>query len=233
MRPQLDGDPRNPPRFSRAGGSSRCRREPLRQASRTLDLRRRAAPARPASIPPIRASARTRTARRQNRRAPRKVRRDDQPPTALAARASATQPPHRSGDRRSGGAIATSRRRRRASRKTRIRTRTRRCSQNLNQALTQNQTQQPRASPSTDHGLPDTAARRRGSGAGAPAHAVPEVDPFAPTGIQVGAFMLRPAHRGDRRPTTPTRRAPRSARRPGTRSSRRSCWSIRTGRATN
>ena len=59
----------------------------------------------------------------------------------------------------------------------------------------------------------------------------PEEDPFAPTGIHVGAFHPATGNRGRRRLRHQSGARARRASRLGMRWWRRNCWSIRTGRA--
>ena len=58
LRPVLDGDPRNPPRFSNSRNQARESDTSRFTACRTTAISRRSAPARPASIPPVRRAGR-------------------------------------------------------------------------------------------------------------------------------------------------------------------------------
>ncbi len=155
MRPQVDGDPRNPPRFSRA-----TRAEPSDQG---FGYR----PARGASATGF-DSANTHRPKDQQRRGT---------PTVSAQR---TPVAEELADGESANGLPASP------------PFTPSAAQNPKQGRKQNRTQQPRAAPSAQAAYPvgpvgDPPAlpmRRRLS---------PEEDFFAPTGVQVGAFMLRPA----------------------------------------
>jgi hypothetical protein len=190
MRPQVDGDPRNPPRFTRPGSLVQDPNADQFGQPQNFSYR-----------PGIGAGSTgfdSTNARRQKDKKGQKAK--SAPRTGLSASGpQGAQAPGSSAQSSSSQTTTTATDQPAVVSPTAARF-TQNQNQNQNQAQSQNQkqnqslnqTQQPRASPSTNTSYPvgplvdpqTLPARRR---------LTPDDDPFIPTGVQVGAFLLKPA----------------------------------------
>jgi len=207
MRPQVDGDPRNPPRFSRPGslepGASQFGQpqnftyQPGRGAGTTgfksSDLRKQK------DKKGQKAKSATQTGLQMPSAQTAQGAQSGQGAQTSSAQASSAQGTAAQGAATQATAAPSADQVPTPASQTAARLQQNQ-HQNHNQALSQNQkqnqshnlTQQPRAAPSTNTSYPvgplvdpqTLPARRR---------LTPEADPFAPTGVLIGAFLLKPA----------------------------------------
>ena len=186
LRPQVDGDPRNPPRFNRTDGQGQTG---VSRFGKSPDFN--VPPASGAGLTGFDSRNGSRQKGKQGQKAAPKAVAQTATGRGLSSQASANAPvvaDPRSpvGDKQRGTVRFTQNQGQNPNQA---------LIQNPNQALSQNQTQQPRATPPNTNANAAYAAPPLADIVPVPMRrrTLPEEDGFAPTGIQAGAFILRPA----------------------------------------